>query len=155
MYNSRNQTKNKFDAQKSTAKIAPVFMKRNGSVPVADIGERLLVGDVVHEENAHGAAVVGGGDGAKPLRAGSVPDLQFAALVIDFNSADLKVGAISCKLITFSIVSKAEQQVCLARAVVSHYQQPDGVVISCVCFSGHWQILVLRGAMVRECEIEV
>ena len=143
MYNSNNgilefNPQNKFDTQKSTAKIAPnIFMKRNGSVPVADIGERLLVCDIVHEENAHGAAVVGGGDAAKPLRAGSVPDLQFAALVIDFDSADLEVDADGVNIGRISVVREAEQQVALARALVSYYQQLDEVVISNVGFCSH------------------
>lgn len=34
-----------------------------------DAAERLLVGDVVHEYEAHGAPVVGGGDGPVPLLA--------------------------------------------------------------------------------------
>ena len=63
------------------------------NVPVADIGERLLVCDIVHKKNAHGAAVVSGGDGAKPLPTGSVPNLQFAALVENFDSAKLEIDA--------------------------------------------------------------
>ena len=35
--------------------------------PVLDGVEGLLVGDVVHEDEAHGAAVVGRGDGAVTL----------------------------------------------------------------------------------------
>ena len=158
MYNSNNgilefNPQNKFDTQKSTAKIAPnIFMKRNGSVPVADIGERLLVCDIVHEENAHGAAIVGGGDGAKPLRAGSVPNLQFAALVIDFDSADLEVDADGGNkgIKGIIVVSEAEQQVALARALVSYYQQLDKVVIISLWFCSHLAKAGLRGAMVNE-----
>ena len=99
MYNSNNgilefNPQNKFDTQKSTAKLAPnIFMKRNGSVPVADIGERLLVCDIVHKKNAHGAPKVSGGDGAKPLRAGSVPNLQRDHLRVDGHVLCAKVRA--------------------------------------------------------------
>ena len=98
--------------------MAPnIFMKRNGSAPVANIGERLLVCDIIREDNAHGAAVVGGGDGAEPLRAGRVPDLQFAALAVDFNSADLEVNADGGDEGSVErVVGKTEQQAALAHA---------------------------------------
>ena len=37
------------------------------SDPVLDVVEALLVGDVVHQHDAHGAPVVGGGDGPTSL----------------------------------------------------------------------------------------
>lgn len=40
--------------------------------PVLHGVEGFLVGDVVHEDEAHGPAVVGGGDGAVPLLPGRV-----------------------------------------------------------------------------------
>ena len=146
MYNSNNgilefNPQNKFDTQKSTAKIAPsIFMKRNGSVPVADIGERLLVCDIVHEENAHGAAIVGGGDGAKPLRAGSVPDLEFAALVVDFDGADFEIySGDRSDVGRVSVVREAEQEAALAHTRVSYHQQLDEVVVRGVGLCCHLQ----------------
>ena len=41
-----------------------------------DTAERLLAGHVVHEDEAHGAPVVGGGDGPVALLAGSVLEHQ-------------------------------------------------------------------------------
>ena len=41
-------------------------------LPIMDTAERLFTGDVVHEDEAHGAAVVGRGDGSVPLLARSV-----------------------------------------------------------------------------------
>ena len=41
-------------------------------LPIMDAAERLFTGDVVHEDEAHGAAVVGRGDGSVPLLARSV-----------------------------------------------------------------------------------
>jgi hypothetical protein len=39
----------------------------NFRLPVVDAAERLLVGDVIHEDKAHGAPVVGSRDGPVPL----------------------------------------------------------------------------------------
>lgn len=50
-----------------------------------------LVSDVVDEKDAHGAAVVCGGDGAEALLAGRVPDLQLDALAIEVNGANLEI----------------------------------------------------------------
>ena len=63
--------------------------------PVLDVVEALLVGDVVDQHDAHGAAVVGGGDGAEPLLASCVPDLQLDLLPIQLYCANLEVN--SCK----------------------------------------------------------
>lgn len=55
--------------------------------------KRPLVGDVVDEEDAHGAAVVGGGDGAEALLTGCVPDLELDALAVQLDGTDLEVDA--------------------------------------------------------------
>lgn len=41
--------------------------------PLADVLKALGVADVVHQHNAHGASVVGGGDGMEPLLTRRVP----------------------------------------------------------------------------------
>jgi hypothetical protein len=41
--------------------------------PLLDIVERILNGDVVHDDNAVSAAIVRAGDGAEALLTGSVP----------------------------------------------------------------------------------
>ena len=61
--------------------------------PVLDVVEALLVGDVVDEHDAHGPAVVGRGDGAEPLLAGRVPDLQLDLLPVKLDRADLEVDS--------------------------------------------------------------
>ena len=60
--------------------------------PVLDVVETLLVGDVVHQHDAHGAPVVGRGDGPEPLLARRVPDLQLDLLAVQLNCADLEVN---------------------------------------------------------------
>lgn len=43
---------------------------------------RTLLGDVVHQQGAHGSAVVGAGDGSVALLARCVPDLCFDGLAV-------------------------------------------------------------------------
>ena len=50
--------------------------------PVLDVVEALLVGDVVHQHDAHGAPVVGRGDSPEPLLTRRVPDLKLDLLSI-------------------------------------------------------------------------
>ena len=51
----------------SRQSVSHVTHHRTNHVPVLDSVEGLLVGDVIHEDEAHGAAVVGRGDGAVTL----------------------------------------------------------------------------------------
>ena len=112
------------------------------NAPVADVGERLLVGDVVNKKNAHGAAVVSGGDSSKPFLmvvlanilqnkrmnarmtfylAGGVPNLQLAALVVNFDGADLEIDADGGdERGVEGVVGEAEQQAALADTRISY-----------------------------------
>ena len=56
-----------------------------------DVVERLFVGDVVNEHDAHGPAVVGGGDGAESLLAGSVPNLKLDLLAVHLDGPNLEI----------------------------------------------------------------
>ena len=51
-------------------------------LPAFDCVEGLFVGEVKHEDEPHGSAVVGRGDGAVALLPRSVPDLQLYSLVL-------------------------------------------------------------------------
>ena len=68
--------------------------------PVLDVVEALLVGDVVDQHDAHGAAVVGRGDGAESLLPRSVPDLKLDLLSIQLYSSNLEINPYR-KLILF------------------------------------------------------
>ena len=68
------------------------------SDPVLDVVEALLVRDVVHQHDAHGAPVVGGGDGPEPLLSRRVPYLQLDFLPVQLDCPDLEVDA--CKRLT-------------------------------------------------------
>jgi hypothetical protein len=53
--------------------------------------ERPLVCDIINQENAHCASVVGSGDRPEPLLSGCIPYLQLHTLAIQFNCADFEV----------------------------------------------------------------
>ena len=59
--------------------------------PVLDVVETLLVGDVIHQHDAHGAPVVGRGDRPEPLLARSVPDLELDLFTVKLYCANLEV----------------------------------------------------------------
>lgn len=52
--------------------LAPIAKIIRGDSPVLDGSERLLVGDVIHEDEAHGSTIVRRGDGAVSLLTGSI-----------------------------------------------------------------------------------
>ena len=56
--------------------------------PLLDVVEGLLVGDVVDHNDAVGAAVVAGSDGAEALLSSRVPDLELDGFAVEFNGAD-------------------------------------------------------------------
>jgi hypothetical protein len=59
--------------------------------PVLDVVKALLVGDIIDEHDAHGAAVVGGGDGPEPLLSGCVPDLELDLLSVQLDRPDFEI----------------------------------------------------------------
>lgn len=88
--------------------------------------KRPLVRDVVDEQDAHGAAVVGGGDGAEALLAGRIPDLQLDALAVELDGPDLEVDADSGdEGRGEGVLAEAQQAAGLAHARVTDEQQLD------------------------------
>ena len=55
--------------------------------------ETPLVRYIIHEEDAHGASVICGGDGAEALLAGGVPYLELHALAVELDGPDLEVDS--------------------------------------------------------------
>ena len=53
-------------------KMMMMMMMMMRDPPIMDTAEGLLVCDIVHEDETHGAAVVGGGDGTVPLLTSSI-----------------------------------------------------------------------------------
>lgn len=53
----------------------------------------LVLGDIVDEQSADGAAVVGRGDGAIAFLTRSVPDLGFDGLAVDLDAAGCEFDA--------------------------------------------------------------
>jgi len=65
----------------------------NIRVPRADIIEGLFIGNIVHEQNAHGASVVSSSNSAEALLASSIPNLEFDALAVELDGTDLEVDS--------------------------------------------------------------
>ena len=63
--------------------------------PIGDVVKSGFFSAVVDQDNAHGALVVGLGDGSEPLLAGSVPNLQLDPLIVDVDCLDFEID--SCK----------------------------------------------------------
>ena len=61
--------------------------------PVGDVVEGLLLGAVVHQNNAHSTLVVGLCDCPETLLASCVPNLQLDLLIININILNLEVNA--------------------------------------------------------------
>jgi hypothetical protein len=55
--------------------------------------ETPLVRHIIHQQDAHGAAVIRRRDGAEPLLPRRVPYLQLHALAVELDGADLEVDA--------------------------------------------------------------
>lgn len=96
--------------------------------------KRPLVRDVVDEEDAHGAAVVGGGDGAEALLAGGIPYLELDALAVQLDGADLEVDADGRdEGRREGVFAEAQQTAGLAYARVADQQQLDLGCWSAIC----------------------
>ena len=84
-----------FGAHKSACRIVQSTTTRcdDQGMRVKRTVETPLVGDIIHQQDAHGAAIVGGGDGAEALLARGVPYLQLDSLAVELDGADLEVDA--------------------------------------------------------------
>lgn len=56
--------------------------------PLFDVVEGVLVGDVVNDNDAVSAAIIGRGNGAETLLAGGIPNLKLDRLAFEFDGAD-------------------------------------------------------------------
>jgi hypothetical protein len=61
--------------------------------PLLDVVKGFVVGDVVDDDDAVGAAVVRGGDGAEALLSGGVPNLELDCLAVELDGTNLEVDA--------------------------------------------------------------
>jgi hypothetical protein len=61
--------------------------------PIGNVVESSLISTIVNQDDPHGSLVVSLGDGAEPLLAGCVPDLQLDPLIIDINFLNFEVYA--------------------------------------------------------------
>mmetsp|Transcript_8630 Transcript_8630/g.24220 ORF Transcript_8630/g.24220 Transcript_8630/m.24220 type:complete len:319 (-) Transcript_8630:1038-1994(-) len=97
--------------------------------PLLDVVEGFVVGDVVDDDDAVGAAVVRGGDGAEALLAGGVPNLELDGLAVELDGADLKVDADGGDVgFRVGVVGESEEKARLADAGVSDEQELEEVI---------------------------
>ena len=83
-----------------------------------------MVCDVVDDNDAVGAAVVGRGDGAEALLACRVPDLELDRLALEFDGADLEVYADGRDVrLGVGVVCEAEEEARLADARVADQEE--------------------------------
>ncbi len=114
----------------------------NVAHPVLDVLETALGRDVVDEEDAHGAAVVGGGDGPKALLAGRVPNLELDALAVEVDDADLEVDPDrGDERVVEGVLGEAEEEARLADGRVADEQELEQVVVR---FRGHGDDVVAK-----------
>jgi len=97
--------------------------------PVADLLEGGVVGDIEHDHDAVGAAIVAGGDGPEALLAGSIPHLELDVLLVDLHVVDLEVDAdggdeVCIKL----VVHETRQQCALADTALADHQNLELVI---------------------------
>ena len=98
--------------------------------PAADAVKGGAAGDVVDEERAEGAAVVGGGDGAEELLAGGVPNLGLDDLAVDLETAGGELDADGgLGLEAELVLGEAGEEVGLADAGVADEHHLEEVVV--------------------------
>lgn len=97
--------------------------------PVLHRTERVLVGDVIHEQEAHGSSVVGRSDRTVALLPCCVPNLQLDPLVVAKHGFDLEVDAHGAdEGGGEGVVRVAEQEGGFPNAAVADDQQLEHVV---------------------------
>lgn len=102
--------------------------------PLLDVVEGLLVGDVVHDDDAVGASVVAAGDGAETLLASSVPNLELDLDSADGNGPDLEVDTDRRdEGVGEDVVRETEQKAALSDATISDDQQLEKEVVLLLC----------------------
>lgn len=101
--------------------------------PCSDIAETLLVGNVIDEQNAHGASVVSGGDCPESLLSSGIPYLQLDTLAVELYGADLEVDANGGdERGSKRVFAEAQQAAGFTNARIANEEQLDQeVIVSC------------------------
>ena len=98
--------------------------------PALDVLEGGVLGDVVDEEGADGAAVVGRGDGAVALLAGGVPDLGLDGLALGLDGLGGELDADGRLGLEVELVAgEAGEEVGLADAGVADEDDLEQIVV--------------------------
>ena len=98
--------------------------------PPFDIGERLSVRHVVHDDDSVSASVISGSDGAESLLSGRVPDLQFNPFAVNGHRADFKVHSDGGDVVAAKrVIGESDQQRTLANSGIADDEQLEQVVV--------------------------
>lgn len=109
-------------------RMIPQFLQPSRHVLVGAV-----LADVVDEQSAHGAAIVGGGDGAVALLARRVPDLGLDGLGVDGDAAGRELDADGGFAVEVEFVAReAREQVGFADARVADEDDFEEVLLGCV-----------------------
>ena len=88
-----------------------------------------MLADVVDEEGANGAAIVGRGDGAVAFLARRVPDLRLDGLVVDLDAAGRELDADGGFAVEVEFVAREpREQVGFADSAVSYEDDLEEVL---------------------------
>lgn len=88
--------------------------------------KRTLISHIIHEQDAHGTAVVSCCDSAKTFLASCVPNLQLYALAVELNGAYFEIDANGRdEARSERVLAKAQQAARLADARVADKEQFD------------------------------
>lgn len=146
--------------------------------PTGDVLIGLVLGDIVNEEGADCAAVVGAGDGAIALLARGIPNLSLDRLVVDLDAASGELDAdrglaVEVELVTgetreqvgftnagvsnqdhleeeLGTAVSAASQVCCNTAAVNSASEREGMRAYIVFVVGHGRSVVLGRGFVAE-----
>lgn len=111
--------------------------------PALDVLERGVLGDVVNEEGADGAAVVGRGDGAVALLPGGVPDLGLDGLALGLDGLGGELDADGRFGLEVELVAgEPREEVGLTDTGVADEDDLEQVIVFFVYAGGHLVLIL-------------
>jgi hypothetical protein len=97
--------------------------------PLFDIVEGLSVGDVIYDDDAVSAAIIGGRNRSKALLSGSIPNLKLNGLSIKLDCANFEIDTNSGNVrLRVRVVREPEQQTRLSDAGISDQEKLEEVI---------------------------
>jgi len=98
--------------------------------PLLYIVEGFLVGDIVHDDNSVGAAVIRRCNGTESFLSGGIPDLELDRLSVQFDRSNLKVNTNGGNVgFGVSVVRESKEQTRFTDAGVSNKEQLEQIIV--------------------------